>query len=106
MLGNQFDTGLTQESIKWLIEHGQLDSPLIVDCILGQSLMCDRAVKRAGFSFDRKEKLITIYLYMSRWSLLFRNKDKIRGRLFFLLSPLTEHYNLKCEFKIHKKLLS
>jgi len=97
------DEQFVNESIKWLIDHDQIDSGPVVDCVLGLSLMCDRAVKSARFSLDRKEKNITVQLFLSRWSMVFRNKGRIKDKLFVVLAPLMAAYNLKCEFKVYKK---
>jgi len=97
------DERFINESIKWLIDHDQIDSGPVVDCILGLALMCDGAVKSAHFSLDKKERSIVVRLFLSRWSMIFRSKSRIRDRLFTALAPLTAAYDLKCEFKVYKK---
>jgi len=89
---------------QWMLDVGHVENELIFADILLQSQLCDKRIKKASMDLDRKNGVMTINIHLSRFWMFFINKNKIIDKIYGMIFPMMEYYEIFIKFVVNKKV--
>lgn len=87
--------------LDWLAQNDMIFTPALIDGIILNCLMMSKKIKNVTLDIDEKNMSITINLYLSRWSMIFLNKNKIKDMVKSIIFDRLPQCIINVNFRVH-----